>query len=71
MKFSVRVSYPEGKNYNWLEAVKTYKEIGFIEWVKMKILFIKSIKADINIAGKNKKNSYRIEREVRIGNKLW
>jgi len=31
MKFSVRVSYPESKNYNWLEAVKTYKEIGFAE----------------------------------------
>ena len=37
---------------------------------KNKILFIKSIKSDIIIAGKNKKNSYRIEREVRIGNKL-
>jgi len=37
---------------------------------KNKILFIKSIKADITIAGKNKKNSYRIEREVIIGNKL-
>jgi len=31
MKFSVRVSYPESKNYNWLEAVKTYREIGFAE----------------------------------------
>ncbi|MBM3702266.1 MAG: hypothetical protein FJW63_04610 [Actinobacteria bacterium] len=31
MKFSVRVSYPESGKYNWLEAVKTYKDIGFIE----------------------------------------
>jgi len=31
MEFSVRVSYPESKKYNWLEAVKTYKEIGFTE----------------------------------------
>lgn len=31
MKFSVRVSYPESNNYNWLEAVKAYKDIGFIE----------------------------------------
>ena len=31
MKFSVRVSYPESKNYNWLEAIKTYKDVGFIE----------------------------------------
>ena len=31
MKFSVRVSYPESGKYNWFEAVKTYKDIGFIE----------------------------------------
>ncbi len=31
MKFSVRVSYPENGKYNWFEAVKTYKDIGFVE----------------------------------------
>jgi sugar phosphate isomerase/epimerase len=31
MKFSVRVSYPESGKYNWFEAVKTYKNIGFAE----------------------------------------
>ena len=31
MKFSVRASYPESGKYNWLEAVKIYEDIGFIE----------------------------------------
>jgi len=31
MKFSVRVSYPESGKYNWFEAVKIYKDIGFVE----------------------------------------
>jgi len=31
MKFSVRVSYPENEKYNWFEAIKTYKDIGFAE----------------------------------------
>jgi len=31
MKFSVRISYPESGKYNWFEAVKTYKDVGFVE----------------------------------------
>lgn len=31
MKFSVRVSYPETGKYNWFEAVRVYKDLGFVE----------------------------------------
>jgi len=31
MDFSVRVSFPENKKYDWLEAIKVFERVGFVE----------------------------------------
>lgn len=31
MEFSVRVSFPENKKYDWIEAIRVFERVGFIE----------------------------------------
>lgn len=31
MEFSVRVSFPENGKYDWLEAIKIFERVGFVE----------------------------------------
>jgi hypothetical protein len=31
MDFSVRVSFPENEKYDWLEAIRIFERVGFIE----------------------------------------